>query len=156
MWVLYTFPTKTSVFCQVIQASEGCSTQVASLRNSWVRSLSLRLPALALALDDALLAFAERAATLIQPKAASTTVTALTAPSAGGSESQPDGAGSGGQGTGQSEEQAWRDELAVEAQIAAARRLLIEHLDIGPLHFLVDIHVAGTSQRIPYPIDTHR
>ncbi len=144
------------MFCQVIQASDGCSTQVASLQNSWVRSLSLRLPALALALDDALLAFAERAATLIQPKAASTTVTALTTPSAGGSGSQPDGAGSGGQGTGQSEEQAWRDELAVEAQIAAARLLLIEHLDFGPLHFLVDIHVAGTSQRIPYPIDTHR
>ena len=141
--------------CQVIQALGGSSRQAEPLQNTWVRSLKLRLPALALALDDALLTFAERAATLIMPKrAGSRAGSTIPAPSSGAAEIISEGGE--GHGRERSTEQIWREEVAVEAQIAAARRLLIEHLDIGPLQLLVDIHVAGTSQRIPYPIDTHR
>jgi len=119
-----------------------------------VRRLQLQLPAIALAVDDALLAFAERAAALFRgPRITDSRVILpssqpVIAPggtrSCGGSRAQLSGM------------QLWEDELEREAQIAAAPRLLIEELNIGVLHFLMDIHVAGTSQRIPYPIDTHR
>ena len=141
---------------QVIQALQGSSKQLEPLQTIWVRSLKLRLPPLALALDDALLAFAERAATLIMPKGASGAGSALPAPSVRAAEIISDRATIEGHSRERSTEQMWRDEVTVEAQIAAARRLLIEHIDIGKLQFLVDIHVAGTSQRVPYPIDTHR
>ena len=36
-----------------------------SFQNTWVRSLAIRLPPLALAVDDAMIAFAERAASLL-------------------------------------------------------------------------------------------
>lgn len=39
--------------------------QPGSFRNAWVRQLAVRLPTLALAIDDALIAFVERAAAVL-------------------------------------------------------------------------------------------
>ncbi len=145
---------------QVLQALDGCSNDGRSLLNTWVHSLKLRLPALALALDDAVLEFAERAAALVEPirtrhadKSNMALPTALVADKAG---TLADGSSTAGQDVQHPTGQAWQDEEACKAQIAIAPRLVIQQLDIGSLHFLIDIHVAGTSQRIPYPIDIHR
>lgn len=125
-----------------------------------MHSLKLRLPALALALDDALLEFAERAAALVEsirtrhagnlPMALPTALVA----------NERDGLGYDSSTVEHKVQhfarQAWQDEEACKAQIAIAPRVVIQQLDISSLHFLINIHVAGTSQRIPYPIDTHR
>ncbi|CAL8468704.1 g8244 [Coccomyxa elongata] len=145
---------------QVLQALDGCSTECRSLLNTWVHSLKLRLPALALALDDALLEFAERTAALVEPirarHAGNTTMAMPTALVADNLEALGDGSSGVGQKTQHPTRQGWQDEEECKAQIAIAPRLVIQQLDLGSLHFLIDIHVAGTSQRIPYPIDTHR
>lgn len=139
---------------QLTQACGGSSRAARSLQDTWVRCLQLQLPAIALAVDDAQLALAERAAALFSRTRSADSRVIL-------SSSQPVIDPGGSRNCGGSRAQLsgmlpWKDELKREAQIAAAPRLLIEELDIGALHFLVDIHVAGTSQRIPYPIDTHR
>ncbi|BDA43314.1 probable vacuolar protein sorting-associated protein 13B [Coccomyxa sp. Obi] len=145
---------------QVLQAMDGCSNDRRSLLNTWVHSLKLRLPALALALDDAVLEFAERAAALVEPirtrHAGNSPMAMPTALVANDTEALGDGSSTVGHNVQHPTRQAWQDEEACKAQIAIAPRLVIQQLDIGSLHFLIDIHVAGTSQRIPYPIDTHR
>lgn len=50
----------------------------------------------------------------------------------------------------------WRQTAIAEARIASGPRLLIEDFAIGPLSFLIDIHVTGRSRRIPFAIDTQR
>lgn len=149
-----------AVLWQVLQAQDGCSADGRSLLNTWVHSLKLRLPALALALDDALLEFAERAAALVEPirarHAGDSTMTMQTALVADKMDALGDGSSRVGHKILHPTRQNWQDEEECKAQIAIAPRLVIQQLDLGSLHFLIDIHWAGTSQRIPYPIDTHR
>ena len=46
--------------------------------------------------------------------------------------------------------------VKAEAQTASAPRLLVQSLNIAPLHLLVDVHAAGGSRHIPITVDTHR
>jgi hypothetical protein len=155
-----------------------CQSPKQPLRRSWVRRVAARVPVLALALDDALLAFAERAARLLAPAAAPPVAVATLALSAATDSTGPlehaiaSGAASsesaaeraaaaaeGGAG-GCSRDAAWRRQAAAEAAVAASGRLLIEELDVGPLQLLVDVHLSGggsgSSARLPVTVDTSR
>ena len=46
--------------------------------------------------------------------------------------------------------------VEAEARTASAPRLLLQSLNIAPLHLMVDVHAAGGSRHIPITVDTHR
>ena len=163
--------------CKRLGHKEGAGPPL-QLRSAWVRRAVLRLPVLALAIDDALLACAERAAALLVPAGATSSgdsshpdictpaqepsVSRLSPAEGAGTEGAPQAAGeralAGLAGAVQRVPPAdGAAALAAEARAAAGLRLLIEELSLGPLQLLVDVHVAGTrSTRMPLAVDTSR
>jgi len=126
---------------------------VTSFRNTWIHKLFVKLPILAVGVDDALLVFVDGAKATLSgtlPCQQSSLESEMTMTGSSSSNSSP------GLYHFATLTTTTNIELAAEARNAAGSRLYVASGTIEPVRVLLDVHVSAGTAGIPVSIDTHR